>query len=233
MNIETSQDYTGVDNLETMALAVNYNNSIFQLLEQSYGLARKSLDFGAGTGLFSMYLRDRHKDVEAIEADRQLQANLKANGFVVHQDLKNVEPGRFDFIYSINVLEHIEDDKAILRDFRRQLASDGRLFLYLPAFNILWTTMDTKVGHFRRYTLSEIRAKLREAGFKIDKIGYCDTVGFFASLAFKVIGSKNGSINPRSLIFFDRFLFPLNAMLDRIFKYVLGKNVYVIASPNK
>jgi hypothetical protein len=54
-------------------------------------------------------------------------------------------------------------------------------------------------------------------------------MGFFAALLFKVFDRGEGSINKKTLILFDRIVFPLSLMLDTVFSTVLGKNVLAVA----
>ena len=67
---------------------------------------------------------------------------------------------------------------------QRKLKKNGILYLYLPAKMLLWSKMDES-GHYRRYEYKEIKIKCEKAGFKIKKIHYVDSIGFFASLAIK------------------------------------------------
>ena len=55
--------------------------------------------------------------------------------------------------------------------------------VYVPAFNVLYTSMDALVGHHRRYRSSELVTLLERAGFVISKKAYTDVLGFFVTLA--------------------------------------------------
>jgi SAM-dependent methyltransferase len=127
------------------------------------------------------------------------------------------------------VLEHIEDDNAALRDLRRVLAPGGRLLLYVPAFNVIYTINDQVVGHHRRYTIRALRARLQRAEFLIEKMWYADFLGFFVTLLFKLLSNRMESFNPRSARIYDRYIFPLSRMIERAVPVPLGKNVYAVA----
>jgi hypothetical protein len=104
---------------------------------------------------------------------------------------------------------------------------------YIPAFPILFSDLDVSVGHFRRYTKRELKLKLKEAGYKVDKIHYVDCLGFPASLLLRIIGYKSrGNIGGlRSMRIYDRYIFPFSKILDQIgFKRLFGKNIVVYAS---
>ena len=65
-----------------------------------------------------------------------------------------------DFVYTFNVLEHIEDDAAALTHVGRALRHRGKLLGYVPAFEVLYTSMDRWVGHLRRCWRARLRSKV-------------------------------------------------------------------------
>ena len=134
------------------------------------------------------------------------------------------------YVFSLNVLEHIEDDAAALGDLFRVLRPGGRLFVYVPAFNSLFTSMDAHVGHHRRYRLRELVHMIRGAGFLVEKSAYTDALGFFATLAYKLFDKPEPApLNPKLVRFYDRLIFPLSRLFSIPLAKVLGKNVYVVA----
>lgn len=226
-----SDAYTGVENLETMAEAVNYNAFLHGLVaDLQRDRPGALLDFGAGNGLFADAARAQAKVLTCIEPDAGLRARLAQRGHVALADLSSVSDGSQDAIYSLNVLEHIEDDAAALADLHRVLRPGGRLLLYVPAFAVLYTAMDRKVGHHRRYRCGELRRLLDAAGFVTTDLRYVDSLGFFATLAFRLLGNDDGTINRRALILYDRLVFPLSRGLDRICGQLFGKNALAFAS---
>ena len=129
------------------------------------------------------------------------------------------------------MLEHIEDDLAALVELGRCLKSDGRLLLYVPAFDLLYSPMDARVGHFRRYRRRSLAEKLEQAGFRVDVARYADSLGFFATLVYKAVGDASGALDPRAVRTYDRWLFPLSRLLDRALGGLVGKNLLVVAEP--
>ena len=90
--------------------------------------------------------------------------------------------------------------------------------------------MDAHVGHLRRYRLHGLVALVQDAGFVVEKSAYTDALGFFATLAFKLFDKPEPApLNPRTLRFYDRWLFPLSRALSVPLAKVLGKNVFVVA----
>jgi len=222
-------EYTGTENLEVMAEAVNYNRFLVELILNEARLGEKIVDFGAGIGTFAKAIAERGHHVHCIEPDGLQLARISESGIPASPDLANLKGTSVDLLYALNVLEHIEDDVASLSSWHEKIKPGGRIMIYVPAFQILYSSMDKNVGHFRRYTRTELSEKVRSAGFNIIKDQYVDCAGFFASLLFKAFGNDTGTINRRALIVYDRCVFPLSRLADRIFNKVFGKNLFLIA----
>lgn len=218
------------DLIEVMDEAINYNRYLIEeLCSWSAGLG-PVLDFGAGNGRFAGALHERGVDVQVIEPDARLREQIAARGVPVYESLEALDGRRFDGIYSINVLEHLEDDRAHLEAFYRTLAPGGRLLLYVPAFQLLFSANDRRVGHFRRYRRRGLVAMLRESGFAIDRSSYVDSIGFIAGLAYRYFGNRDGGLGVAAVRLYDRFVFPLSRVLDRVVGRLLGKNLLVRAA---
>jgi hypothetical protein len=225
-------DYSGLEELLVIEAMPNYNNFIVKTANIAFGKPSQLIDFGAGIGTLSLIFREKYNiEPLCIEIDKKNQEYLLERNFQFFEDLTSI-PNNSDAIFSSNVLEHIEDDLTVLKIMREQLDSGGRLCLYLPAKMLLWSKLDEAVGHYRRYEISELRAKCEEAGFKIINIHYADCAGFFASLLMKFLGYNpdDGIGSVESMRFYDKYLFPISKFLDRIgFKYLLGKNIVLVA----
>lgn len=222
-------DYTGTDNLELMVEAVNYNAFLLALVRNEVGPGQSVLDFGAGIGTFARALAQRGVSVRCVEPDPRQRERIEAAGMLAYADLDGLAEHDIDLLYSLNVLEHIEDDVTMLRHWHDKVKPGGRVLIYVPAFQILYSSMDKKVGHCRRYTRQELADKVQQAGFEVLRNEYVDSAGFLASLLFKAFGSDDGSINRQALIAYDRYAFPLSRLMDKGFKHLLGKNVFLVA----
>jgi len=73
----------------------------------------------------------------------------------------------FDVVGAFDVLEHIEEDEAVLARFHRALRPGGGVILTVPQHAWLWSAEDDVGGHVRRYRRGELEGKLRKAGFRI------------------------------------------------------------------
>jgi SAM-dependent methyltransferase len=216
--------------LATEKALKNYNTWIVSTFVRQYTALRATsvLDFGAGTGSLCVLFRKMTGVTPAtMEIDGQQREILRSRGFDPVATIDDIG-GRYDLIYTSNVLEHIEDDVDALKHLREKLALDGRIAIFVPAFNAIWTTLDDKVGHHRRYTKTTLRASLEAAGYAVEEMRYCDSIGFLLAALFKVIGSKSGEPSVFSLTVFDRLLWPVSRIVDAVNPF-FGKNVLAIA----
>ncbi len=224
-----TQEYSGISNLEVMSEARNYNRFLEDLILAHAGSAHRILDFGAGTGIFARRIRARFPDLRCVEPDPGLLRMLQTDGFQACADLGAITDGSVDYAYSLNVLEHIEDDAASLRLLRSKLAPQGRVLFYVPAFAVLFGPMDRLVGHYRRYTRNTLASALTAASLTVEEISYADPLGFFAALVHKAIGNSSGRVSPAGLRLFDRWVFPGSLALQSVTKHWFGKNVWAVA----
>ena len=232
MQNSKNSKYSGVIEKFNMEVMKNYNNHIFEVALNYFKNAKKCVDFGAGIGTLALIFRKKFNiNPVCIEIDEDNISYLKRRKFKFFKNLKSA-PTENDLIFSSNVLEHIEDDQKTLNLMKKKLKKNGILYLFLPAKMILWSGMDEAVGHFRRYEFKEIKMKCEIAGFKIKKIHYVDSIGFFASLAIKFFGYNinDGLGSKKSIKFYDKYIFPISKIFDMIgFKYLFGKNLLIIA----
>jgi SAM-dependent methyltransferase len=225
--------YPGIDNLEVMAAAENYGRFLRDLVASAAGppdAKPRILDFGAGTGTVAASVTSLGYVVTCLEPDPDLRDHLRSRGLsavAAVADLADGDP--FDLIYSMNVLEHIEDDVAALAGIRDLLRPGGKLALYVPAFAVLYSAMDRKVGHHRRYRRRDLRSVAERAGFVVDSARYVDCVGFVAALAYKVAGNRDGDIHEGSVAAFDRYAFPMSVQIDKVTQRMFGKNLFLLA----
>jgi hypothetical protein len=161
--------------------------------------------------------------------DPSLRTRLRGLGFQVYDDIDLVSAGSQEFIYTVNVLEHIEDDERTLAQLFSRLKPGGRCFLYVPALQVLFSSMDRKIGHYRRYHKDNLLGMAARAGFVIDRAEYADSMGFFVTLLYKLVGSKQGNLSPTAVRIYDRVVFPVSRVFDALgCSRLFGKNLLVV-----
>jgi SAM-dependent methyltransferase len=221
--------FEATDLFDVMDHAERYNEHLLQLVLDFAGTARRVLDFGAGTGRLATALATRGFDVTGIEPDAGLRARLAERGVASVATFEALGDRRFEYVVSLNVLEHCPDDRAVVRAFHERLAPGGRCLVYVPAFPLLWTANDARVGHQRRYARAELVALFEKAGFPSVEARYVDSLGFLAALAYRALGRADGVLTPGSVRLYDRLLFPASRLLDRALHPWLGKNLLLRA----
>src|SRR5204862_4713690 len=180
-------DHVGAATLERMAAAPRFNRWMFERLRPWIG--RRVLEIGAGIGNMSAFLVDQAPvdrvvltDTEPVYLGR-LRERFAGRPHVSVAELRlpAVSSGllaeRLDTVVCLNVLEHIEDDRASLRAMHDLLQPGGRLVLLVPSLRALYGTLDEALGHFRRYVPAELSEKLCAAGFRLRYIEYFNLAG--------------------------------------------------------
>jgi len=134
------------------------------------------LDVGCGAGNMIHHL-SRYGKVKGLEIDeRPVKVAREERGYDV--DLFDVtgqmpfDDNSFDAVTALDVIEHNEDDVAILTDSYRVLKPGGHMIITVPAFMWLWSHNDDINAHVRRYTAQELKQKLTQTGFEVSRITY-------------------------------------------------------------
>jgi SAM-dependent methyltransferase len=240
-NVQTQDNvsYSGIKELlDTEEGLENYNNDVVLKLAKGLGISRKFsssegfAEFGAGTGsLAEVWQIKFGLSPVCIEIDPTLIKILQSKGFTTYDSITSISKA-LSFVYTSNVLEHIDNDVEALNEIRKKIKPGGKLAIYVPALPFLYSGLDKKVGHYRRYTKKELIKKVSAAGFTVKDCYYNDSLGILATLTVKVLGYKNkvGLGSPKSIVLYDKVVYPLSKILDRlIFRKVIGKNLFLFA----
>jgi SAM-dependent methyltransferase len=175
------------------------------------------LDVGCGTGA-NLVMLGEFGEAHGIDVSHD------ALSFCRERGLKNVrhgaaeelpyEDGTFDLVTALDVVEHLDDDLAGLKEFHRVLRPDGRILLFVPAFMFLWGLQDDVSHHRRRYTLPQLLKVVREAGFEIERATYANITFFLPILLvrkfMRVTGIRTETENNIGISAF-------NGVLGRVF----------------
>ena len=186
------------------------------------------LDVGCGTGA-NLEMLSHFGAAEGVDVSPEALAFCRERG------LQNVRQGEaehlpyddcsFDLVTGLDVVEHLDDDLAGLREMRRVLRPGGYVLLFVPAFMLLWGVQDDISHHRRRYTRAGLERVVRSAGLKIERISYANII-FFAPillgrLLMRITGFRPASEN-------NLTIGALNGLLGRI----LGAESFILRHRN-
>ncbi|MCB9991894.1 MAG: class I SAM-dependent methyltransferase [Rhodospirillales bacterium] len=224
-------EYTGKEELDQAKYLPGYNRNIANQLMKMMKPGQALMDFGAGIGTISELVREQAQpeSITCLEIDAGNKDMLEGKGFTVITDIAQCPDASIDVVYSSNVLEHIEDDVAALKEIYARLKPGGYASFWVPAWKILWTKMDDRVGHFRRYRRPMMVQAFQAAGFTIDRCYYQDCLGFPVTVLFKLIGDKDAKVTEGNLKLYDNVIFPVSHVLDTVCAPFIGKNLVMHA----
>ena len=223
--------YVG-DELDLFAAATRWK-AYFRRQISPY-LGARVLEVGAGLGGTTRALcRGTEARWVCLEPDPALASRLESERaagrlpgaceIVVGTLDDQLADDRFDSVLYMDVLEHIDDDRAELIQASQRVAPGGYLVVLSPAHQWLFTPFDRSIGHCRRYSRGSLRA-VSPPGLQLVWLGYLDSVGFFASLANKLL-LQQAMPTPRQIAFWDRVLVRTSEWVDPILGNRAGKSV--------
>ena len=123
------------------------------------------LDIGAGSGFFSKKLLSDTMAIEAwcvvisYESDSD---DLEAEKPIYFR--KSVGKVNADLVLLMDVLEHVDDDVGLLREYVTKVPRGAKFLISVPAFQFLWSGHDVFLEHKRRYRLNQMERVVRQAG---------------------------------------------------------------------
>lgn len=223
------------DELEALKYAKNYYNWIMGYFKPHLG--RSVVEVGAGIGTFSDFIIDNINEPYTLslyepagnnfeQLEQKYNGKKKVN--IYNDYFKYSNENQFDTLIINNVLEHIEDDQAIVNDFYKSLLPTGKLLIFVPALDFLYSEFDKDLGHFRRYSKDNLRKLLINNGFKIIEIRYFNILGVLSwYFVFKVLRKK--TINIDAVKFSDKYIIPVLRNIESIVKPPIGQNLLVVA----
>jgi len=150
---------------------------------------RRVLDVGCGAGNMFHHLA-RYGAVQGLDNNPRPLAIARQRGYNVQEGLATSMPfadGQFDLVAALDVVEHVPDDTAVLRECWRVCRPGGFCIITTPAFQWLWGHNDEINGHQRRYARAELRHKLEGVGFQARRLTYNNFAIFPLAAALIVV----------------------------------------------
>jgi SAM-dependent methyltransferase len=148
------------------------------------------LDAGCGSGRNMVELA-RLGTVTGLElADASVaKARSRGVGRVVQGTLEAMpfDDDSFDLAVSFDVIEHLDNDRAALRELRRVVRPGGRLVVTVPAYQSLWSEHDVVNHHRRRYIRPTLEIAARSAGWSTDATTHFNGLLLPAAVAHRAL----------------------------------------------
>ena len=169
----------GAEILDAFSVTSHFNLWMADTIRPFVG--QRVLEIGAGMGNLTRYLSRRRQRYVATDLDAEhlvrLRNRLRHRPKLETAILDLSRPQDFlpfanamDTVICLNVLEHLEDDLACLGNIHSALSPGGRAIILVPEGQNLFGQMDVVLGHFRRYSREQLRARMEEAGFSVETV---------------------------------------------------------------
>ena len=189
-------------NLHILDKANNFTDWMYDEIKPF--LQGNIFEVGSGQGTYSRKIINDFRDNKIIlsDIDKKYVSDLKKISIgrvsVFNIDISRKEDfrqinDRIDSAFALNVLEHVDNDVGALNNVYDILSPGGRFVVLVPAHKFLYNRIDKSIGHFRRYTKSELLEKVSITKFKVKKLFYFNFLSIFGWYA-------NGDILKRDVI---------------------------------
>jgi glycosyltransferase involved in cell wall biosynthesis len=169
----------GAKILDSLAGTKRFNRWMADTVRPFVGT--RVLELGAGIGNMTQHLARGRKIYVASDIDEEHIARLRVRfrgrpNLEIRRcdlcDAADFQPllGLFDSVVCLNVVEHVEDDLGALRNIFSALKPGGRAIILVPQDQKAYGTLDEVLGHCRRYSEAQLRARMEEAGFEVERV---------------------------------------------------------------
>ena len=202
----------------------------------------KILDVGCGTGA-NLEMLANFGTAEGVDVSDDALEFCKAKGLKAHKGLAEklpFEDESFDVVTALDVVEHLDDDIAGLKEMHRILKKDGKMLIFVPAFMWLWGVQDDISNHRIRYTKKQIVERLNKAGFEIERATYANWTFFAPILAgrtlMKITGIKpesENNVNVSALNGIFGKIFSSERLWLKNFDFPFGVSIVIVAKKSK
>jgi glycosyltransferase involved in cell wall biosynthesis len=201
-------------------------------------LGARVIEIGAGIGNLTMNLIPRTAywatDVNPAYLDTlsRMRSSRPYLG-VAYVDAARAETypqsQQFDTAICLNVVEHLADDVGALRNISNALEPGGRAIVLVPCGPKLFGTLDEVLGHFRRYTIPQLRLVSEQAGFDVEEVLEFNRAGSPAWwLNAKVMKRRTFGLNQVRLL---NFLTPLFRKVDSFLPFPPLSIIAILRKP--
>lgn len=205
---------------------------------------RRILDLGCGPGVYldeimfyapSCYVGVDYSENNIIEIKKKFADYAYCSAFCL--SLTNIEWMKvlgkytFDYVLCLDVLEHIEDDGAVLRNIYKIMKATGAntLFLRVPALQSIYGKNDEAIGHYRRYSLRGLAGLLGKCSFSVKKIRYQNMLGILPWYIKGSLLKKQQAITSSEGRLFNAIV-PVISFIEKMANPPVGLSLYAVCT---
>ena len=199
------------------------------------------LDVGCGTGA-NIEMLSRYGEAEGVDVSDDALEFCRLKGLKAQKGLAETLPysdESFELTTALDVIEHLDDDIAGLKEMFRVTKRGGYSLIFVPAFMWLWGVQDDISNHRIRYTKKQIVERLEQAGYTVERATYANWTFFAPILAgrtlMKITGIKPESENNITISGLNAIfgkLFGAERFWLKNFNFPFGVSIVVIAKKN-
>lgn len=202
-----------------------------KLVRDRYDKGKWILDLGCGKGYVGMQIQKNNKNNKVVfaEINPELIKDVKGMKVILDANHMPFKQAIFDFVVCADVLEHIKDDKKVLRNIYGILRQGGKAIIALPAYSRFYGHHDKLIGHYRRYDKKVFLRVAKEIGFKIRYVRYSLSFLFFPFLLNQFMVKSNKAYVGKSGL--EKKILPLLdfiAWIESSVKLPFGINLLVV-----
>jgi SAM-dependent methyltransferase len=164
--------------------------------------ARSFLDVGTGTGFVLAGLRTRFPHLRLVGGDLLVEGLEVARGRLAGIELLQIDARRipydaeFDAVGAFDVAEHIDEDELVFSQLAQAVRPGGVVLVTVPQHPWLWGPLDEFSHHRRRYTRSELQAKLRNCGLRVERATSFVTTLLPGMVASRLLARRHATFEP-------------------------------------
>lgn len=232
-------DAEGLETLRVISDAVNFNQWTFDTI--SPFCSGKILEIGSGIGNISecfykkgydLTISDIRKNYRDFLMERFPDASSQNKILpidLVHTEFDNEYReilNSFDTVFSLNVIEHIENDLQAVANCKKLLRPGGKLITLMPGLQSLYNNFDKELFHFRRYNRKSMSALFEKNNLRVLKTFYFNAGGISGwFISGKILNNK--IIPAGQMKFFDK-LVPVFRLTDKLLMNSIGLSVICV-----
>jgi SAM-dependent methyltransferase len=210
----------------------NRNRVLVDALNRFFPHARSFLEIGCGTGFVLSGFSRARPQLELSGSDIYVEglhvAHRQAGAATLFQmDARRIPfEAEFDVIGAFDVIEHIPEDEQVLSQMRNAVRPGGGLMITVPQHRFLWSAFDEAARHQRRYSRTELLAKVRAAGLRVLHVTSFTSLLLPLMLMSRVRARRVGdSYDPLDEIRIARWLNALLGGVLSVERAMLGRGV--------